>query len=247
MKLKIKTPAQIKPNRKPAAQAQEPGFMAYRRQVLNENSSFVVREAYRALRTNIRFALRGEGCKKFCITSSAPGEGKSITILNLAITIAENGQKVILIDGDMRRPALARLLMEKAAPGLSNVLAGEVTAKEAVRKEVYPNLDILLSGNIPPNPSELLGSEQMQKLVETLSEQYDYILIDAPPAAVVTDVCVIGNMLDGVLVLARQGRVRKDELKHTMNVLELADSKVLGCIFNGVPTDVKTPNYGYYE
>lgn len=232
-------------NKKTAA-AKDPGFMSQRRQILNERSPFAMQEAYRTLRTNIRFALRGKGCKSFCITSSSQGEGKSITMLNLAITFAETGQKVLLIDADLRRPAIARLLVENAAPGLSNVLAGLATEEESIRKDIYPNLDVLLSGDIPPNPSELLGSERMLELIQKLSDRYDYILVDTPPVNIVSDACVVANMLDGVLLLARQGRSRKESLKRAVNHLKLTNANLLGCVFNGVPQEIRS-SYSYYE
>lgn len=224
----------------------ENGFLSQRRQILNEKTPFATKEAYRTLRTNIRFALQGSGCKKFCITSSSQGEGKSITMLNLAITFAEAGQRVLLIDADMRRPAISRLLVEKAAPGLSNILAGLATEQEALRKDVYPNLDVIYSGDIPPNPAELLDSDRMRDLLERLSKWYDYILVDTPPVNIVSDACVVANMLDGTLLLARQGRSRKESLKRAVNHLELAGVKILGCIFNGVPHEIRT-TYSYYE
>ncbi len=205
-----------------------------RRHILNKNSSFHVKEAYKTLRTNIRFFLHGNNCKKICITSSAMGEGKSITVLNLAISFAEDGKKVLLIDADMRRPALARLLVEKAAPGLSNVLAGLASVEDAIRESVYPNLDILFSGDIPPNPSELLGSEEMSKMLDTLSERYDYILVDTPPINIVADTCVIANMLDGVLYLVRQNKTEKDSVRRGINQLELTGAKLLGFVMNGI-------------
>jgi capsular exopolysaccharide synthesis family protein len=225
----------------------ENGFMAQRRNLLSDISSFTTAEAYRTLRTNIRFALRGEGCKKFCITSSAQGEGKSITITNLAISFAEAGHKVLLIDADLRRPAVARLLVEKATPGLSNVLAGLSSEEEAVRPSAYTNLDILLSGDVPPNPAELLGSERMLQLMEKLSKKYDYILVDTPPVNIVSDTAVVANMLDGVLLLARQDRSRKDNIKRAVNNLKLTGAKILGCVFNGVPRETKGYYYEYKE
>lgn len=222
------------------------GFMNQRRQLLSEISSFSTKEAYRTLRTNIRFSLRGEGCKTFCITSSAQGEGKSITMVNLAISFAEAGQKVLLIDADLRRPAIARLLVEKATPGLSNVLAGLVDEDEVVRNSAYPGMDIIFSGDIPPNPAELLGSERMAQLIEKLSKRYDYILVDTPPVNIVSDTCVIANMLDGVLILARQDKSRKDNVKRAVDRLKLTGANLLGCIFNGVPRENKT-TYGYYN
>ena len=210
-----------------------------RKMILSESSPFMLQEAYKTLRTNLLFALRGEGCKRFCITSSMPGEGKSITILNLAISIAQTGRRVLLIDADLRRPALARLLAVNPAPGLSNVLADQATLSEAIRAETYPNLDVMLSGDVPPNPSELLSSEQMVKLVEDVSRKYDYVLVDAPPVNLVSDCCIVANMLDGIVLLARQGKARKDGVKQAINQLRLTECKVLGCVFNGVAVNPK--------
>ena len=235
----------LKLNKKAQAK-QDSGFMNQRRQILSEQSPFAMKEAYRTLRTNIRFALRGEGCKKFCITSSSQGEGKSISMLNLAITFAETGHKVLLIDADMRRPAINRLLVEKATPGLSNVLAGLTDETEVLRKDIRPNLDVIFSGDIPPNPAELLDSDRMKQMLEKLSKRYDYILVDTPPVNVVSDACVVANMLDGALLLARQGRSRKESLKRAVNNLNLAGVKLLGCVFNGVPHEIKTI-YSYYD
>ncbi len=220
--------------------------MNTRRQILNKNSSFAVQEAYKTLRTNIRFFLRSEHCKRFCITSGGAGEGKSITLMNLAISLAETGDKVLLIDADMRRPALARLLVEKATPGLSNVLAGLETCEGAIRKEMYPNLDIMFSGDVPPNPSELLGSDRMQQLIEEMAEHYDYILVDTPPVNVVSDACIIASLLDGVLMLVRKDQSRKDDTKRALDSLRLTGAKVLGFVLNGVELDTKK-NYGYYN
>lgn len=231
---------------KKAQTKQDSGYMNQRRQILSEQSPFAMKEAYRTLRTNIRFALQGEGCKKFCITSSSQGEGKSISMLNLAITFAETGHKVLLIDADMRRPAINRLLVEKASPGLSNVLAGLTDETEVLRKDIRPNLDVIFSGDIPPNPAELLDSDRMKQLIEKLSKRYDYILVDTPPVNVVSDACVVADMLDGALLLARQGRSRKESLKRAVNNLNLAGVKLLGCVFNGVPHEIKTI-YSYYD
>ena len=224
----------------------ENGFMNQRRQLLSDISSFTAKEAYRTLRTNIRFALRGKGCKCFCITSSAQGEGKSITIVNLAISFAEAGHKVLLIDADLRRPAIARLLVEKATPGLSNVLAGHSTEEEVIRSSAYTNLDVIFSGDVPPNPAELLGSERMAEMIEKLAKRYDYILVDTPPVNIVSDTCVIANMLGGVLLLARQEHSRKDNIKRAVSNLRLTGAKILGCVFNGVPRETKG-YYGYYN
>lgn len=232
---------------KKAKQTQETNgsFMAQRRQILNKNSDFIVQEAYKSLRTNVRFFLHNYECKKLCITSATAGEGKSITMLNLAISIAQSGQKVILIDADLRRPAMARLLVEKAAPGLSNVLAGLSTIQESIRTEVYPNLDILFSGDVPPNPSEILGSAEMEKLITDLSKRYDYVLVDTPPVGVVSDASLVASLVDGVLLLVRQNRTKKDEVRRAVNNLQLTGARILGYILNGVVPE-HGDSYGYY-
>lgn len=222
-----------------------------RRRILNEKSSFYVQEAYKTLRTNIRFSLGTGNNKKFCITSSLASEGKSITILNLAISFAQSGQKVLLIDADLRRPNLARLLIEKSSPGLSNILAGLCGPEEGVRKEVYPNLDIIFSGEIPPNPSELLGSPRMKQLVDAMAGRYDYILMDAPPVDIVSDACIIANVLDGVLYLVRMNQTEKEAVAIGVKQLELSGAKLMGFVLNGAePEGVghygrKKYRYGY--
>ena len=231
-------------------------FVNQRRHILGKNSNFYVREAYKTLRTNVRFFLSGEGCKKFAITSGLAGEGKSITILNLAISFAEAGNKVLLLDADLRRPTMAKLLIEKASPGLSNVLAGLCKPEDAIRKNIYPNLDILFSGEIPPNPSELLGGQRMRNMLEKLSREYDYILVDTPPVAIVADVCVLADVLDGVLFLVRTDRTERDAVARGLKQLEISGAKLMGFVLNGGSKErggyygkkYKYKNkYGYYR
>lgn len=215
------------------AHSQKTSYTAQRRNILNKNTSFHIREAFKSLRTNIRFFHSTEGCRKFCVTSSVASEGKSITTLNLAITFAEANQRVLLIDADLRRPSLARLLIEKASPGLSNVLAGLCTEEDAIRKNVYPNLDVMLSGEIPPNPSELLGTPRMQQMIERLSANYDYILVDTSPVGIVADACLVASVLDGVLFLVRQYKTEKDSLAKSLRQLQNAGVRVMGFVING--------------
>lgn len=231
-------------------------YILQRRHILGKNSSFYVQEAYKTLRTNIRFFLSGDGCKKFCITSGLASEGKSITILNLAISFAEAGAKVLLIDADLRRPSLARLLIENASPGLSNVLAGLCKPEEGIRTSSYANLDVMFSGEIPPNPSELLGSERMTKMLDKLSLKYDYILMDTPPVGVVSDVCVVGQQLDGVLFLVRQNYTEKEAVAKGIKQLEISGAKLMGFVLNGADKNRNSrysrkykykSRYGYYR
>lgn len=220
-------------------------FRAKRKAILNESSDFSVREAYKTLRTNIRFSLPEGGCQKLCLTSGLPGEGKSITALNLAISFAETGQKVLLVDADLRRPTMARLLIENGDPGLSNVLAGMCSEEEAIHKSPYPNLDVLFSGVIPPNPSELLGSARMEKLIEKLSAQYDYILIDTPPVNMVSDACVVAKLFDGVLFVVRQNKSERETVSRGLNQLDIAGVKVLGMILNDAELSRSKSRYNY--
>lgn len=210
----------------------EQSFVSQRRLILNPNSSFVIQEAYKTLRSNVRFSLHGEGCKRVCLTSGMAGEGKSTTILNLAISFAETGSRVLLIDADMRRPSQAKLLVQRGTPGLSNVLVGMCKAEDAIRRQLRPNLDVMLSGEIPPNPLELLGSQQMKQLLDTLSGDYDYILIDTPPIGIVSDACEVAVLTDGVLFLVRQGETDKEVVARGVNQLEFANAKLLGFILN---------------
>lgn len=212
----------------------EQSFTAQRRMLLGPNSSFYVQEAYNTLRTNIRFAIPGEGCKRLCLTSGLAGEGKSTTILNLAISFAETGSKVLLIDGDMRRPSQAKLMIEKASPGLSNVLAGLCDADAAIRRGIKPNMDVMFAGKIPPNPLELLGSARMKELIDSMSKRYDVILVDTPPVSVVSDACEVANVTDGVLFLVRQNRTDKDAVTRGIKQLELSNARLLGFVMNGV-------------
>lgn len=224
-------------------------FKAQRKHILSENSSFGVREAYKTLRANVRFSAPGEECKKICVTSGLSGEGKSITTLNIAISFAESGKRVLLIDADLRRPAMARLLVENGAPGLSNVLAGLCREEDAIREERYPNLDVLFSGEIPPNPSELLGSVPMEQLIGRLSKRYDYIFVDTPPVNVVSDACVLASILDGVLFVVRQNHSERDSVKRGVGQLKMAGAKLLGFVLNGAETgsSKRYGKYYYYE
>lgn len=213
--------------------SQKISYTAQRRNILNKNTSFHIREAFKSLRTNIRFFQSTKGCRKFCITSSVASEGKSITTLNLAITFAEANQRVLLIDADLRRPSLARLLIENASPGLSNVLAGLCTEEEVIHKNVFPNMDVILSGEIPPNPSELLGTPRMKQMIDKLSANYDYILVDTSPVGIVSDACLVASVLDGVLFLVRQNKTEKDTLSRSLRQLQNAGVRVMGFVING--------------
>ncbi len=205
-----------------------------REKVLNSKSPFHVREAYKALRTNLIFSLPSDGCKKIAVTSALASEGKSTNALNLAITFAEMEAKVLIIDCDLRRPNLARLLDVQNAPGLSNYLVGLNTSEEVVRKSTYNNLSYITAGNIPPNPVELLSSENMSRLMEKLEKEFDYIFLDTPPVNLVIDTVVASKYVHGVVMIALQNSTDKEAIRYALSQLNFVGAKVLGFILNGV-------------
>ncbi len=212
--------------------------------LINESTAFHVREAYKAMRTNVMFSVPDEGCKVIGVTSAIPGEGKSTSILNLAITFAETGIRVLLIDADMRRPNIKTILETEESLGLSDVLARFVKISDSINHTPYENLDVLYSGSIPPNPVELLASDNMKNLVEGLKKFYDYILIDTPPINVVTDATVLSRLLHGIILVVRENVSRKDEVAEALNKLSFVNAKVLGLILNDRAYQSK--RRGYY-
>lgn len=214
--------------------------------LLGDRVAFHVKEAYKALRTNVMFSVPDQGCKVIGVTSAVPSEGKSITVLNLALTFAETGTRVLLIDGDMRRPNIKKILgtAESEGKGLSDVLARFVEAKEAIRSSGYDNLDVLFSGSVPPNPVELLASDNMKEMIEGLKSDYDYIFVDTPPINVVTDATVITRLLHGIILVARENVSRRDEVSDALNKLNFVNAKVLGLVLND--RVFQTKRRGYY-
>ena len=219
-----------------------------RRNLLSAKSDFYVREAYKVLRTNVSFALTGdEACKIVVVTSSLQSEGKSITALNLAISYAQTDRKVLVIDCDLRRPKIARLLRMSAKAGLSNLLMNRDLWDEAIQPTHVKGLDVILSGDIPPNPSELLGSPRMQRLLTELREHYDYIILDSPPVNMVTDAVVLAPQSDGVLFLVRANHSERGAVIHAVEQLEYAKAKILGFVLNDVDMEKTHYSYGKYR
>ncbi len=212
--------------------------------ILSDKSNFATKEAYKAIRTNVTFTLGtvGSGCKKIIITSSVTGEGKTTTCINLAIAFAQTGAKVIVIDADMRKPRVYRHLGLQKENGLSDVLCSMIDLKTAVKRCGDQAIDCITSGQIPPNPAELMASDNMKKVIDELSKTYDYIFIDTPPVTLVTDVVAIANCVDGVIIVARQNYTIHELLKRAIANLRFADAKILGYILNDVSMENK--HYG---
>ena len=231
-----------------AAQAQRISKVKHdRKHILSKKSGFYLQEAYRALRTNVNFALADkEGAKVVMVTSSLQSEGKSLTALNLAIALGQMDQKVLLMDCDLRRPRMARLLNINAPAGLSNLLMDFSLLDVAVTSSEEHGIDLILAGDIPPNPAELLSSGRMQKLLDMMREQYDYILLDSPPVDLVVDAVALSTKCDGVLFVVRADQSERGAVIHGMDQLQYAGANVLGFVFNGVTSETAS-GYGKYR
>jgi len=210
--------------------------------LLTDSTDFITKEAYKAARTNIRFSLSsGKGCKKIIITSASPGEGKTTTCLNLALAFAQTNAKVLIIDADLRKPRLYRHLLIERENGLSDLLCGLIEIKDAIKHCERHNLDCITSGQIPPNPAELLSSKEMEILLEELSTSYDYIFVDTPPVTVVTEAAAMAKSASGVILVIRQNSTIHESIERALLNLEMTNAKVLGFVLNGVDES----SYGY--
>lgn len=205
-----------------------------RKFILDDSTAFSIKEQYKTLRTNVMFSIPNKNCKVVGISSAQPMEGKSINCLNLAIAFAQTNARVLLVDCDLRLPKQSSLVALNAVPGISNVLVGMNKVEEAIQKTGFFGLDVLLSGEIPPNPSELLGSESMGSLIKLLKEQYDYIFIDLPPINIVADATIVSKLIDGLILVVRAEVSKREGVQHAVNQLELAEASIIGIILNGV-------------
>lgn len=188
-------------------------------------------EAYRKLRTNLQFINQCNNVKSLLFSSSLAGEGKSVTVANIAVTLAQAGKKVVIADCDLRKP-VQHLLFGRRATGLTNVIRGERTLAEVLQDTEVPNLRLLASGARLPNPSELLASEKMTQLLQELTDSADYVIIDSPPILPVTDTCILANQVDGVVVVLGAGIVRVEAAQLAMEALESVQANVVGVMIN---------------
>ncbi len=214
--------------------------------VTHDYSPTPVGEAYRSLRTSILFSKTFGPVKSMVISSVAPGEGKSFTAANLAITLAQQKSRTLLIDADFRRGVMHNSFNCPKKPGLTNYLTG-VASLESVLNETYiPNLTLITCGSMIPNPSELLGSDKMQKFIEGITQRYDFVIFDTPPLFAASDAVILGTLVDGVSLVIRAGMTRRDDVQRKMELFQNVRAKVIGVILNGAGVEVAHEGYSYY-
>jgi len=216
--------------------------------ISHSNPKSPISEAFRVLRTNIQFLSFDKKLKTILITSSGMGEGKTTVISNLAITMAQTGSKVLLIDGDLRKPKIHQLFSFSNSKGLTNLLISRHGYdKDFIQNSGIDNLDILVSGPIPPNPSELLGSSVMKDFLLGLKDYYDIILIDTPPVGTVTDAAVLSTITDGVILLISSGNIQIKAAQRAKELLLKVNANIIGVALNNINThDEDGYYYSYY-
>ena len=217
-----------------------------RTETISDKSKFAIVESYKSARSNIMFSLSADDDKLFAVTSYSKGEGKSTVSANLAISFSKMEKKVLLVDCDLRRPNIHNIFKIENQAGLSNVIGKMVEFEEVIHRNVLPNLDILPSGTIPPNPSELLCSPKFTNLVKKLYEEYDYIIFDTPPIGVVADALLLKDIIAGFVVVLRERSTTHGDVQNIMDSMKLADAKILGFVKVGCTSNKKRRRRGYY-
>ena len=220
--------------------------------LVGKNIGFAAQESYKLLRTKLQFSFADDNaCHVIGISSALPGEGKSVTAINLAYSLSELGKRVILLDADMRRPTLAEKLNINKKPGLSSYLTGQSDLNELVQNCNISGdeqaFHVIAAGQNPPNPVELLSSNRMDMAIESLRKQYDYVIFDLPPIVEVSDTLAIAQKVDGVLVVVRQNHCNRLALNMTLRQLAFVDAKVLGVVFNAVADEGRPYGRKYYR
>lgn len=221
------------------------------RNILNNDSKFAIVEGYKSARTSLVFSLVAENNPCVAVTSWSKGEGKSTATVNLAISFAKMGKRVLLVDTDLRRPNVHNLLKLKNTVGLSEIVGQFADFEDAVYRDAVPCLDVLTSGAVPPNPSELIGSTAFGSFMNMVKNQYDYIILDTPPVGVVTDALLLKEHIAGYVMIVREKLTTHGEIEKAVQAIELANTKILGFLKVGCSLQdrkkYKKGNYGYYK
>lgn len=227
-----------------AVSPQKPQKNAREDFIIRPNSNFATVESYKTIRTNLKFSLNKEGCRKIAITSALPRDGKSMVSVNLAVSLAQTNERVLIIDGDLRKARIHKFFGIKNIPGLTNLLGGFSELSEVIKPTDFKNLFVIPCGVVPPNPAELLASDSMKSLISQLEKEFDYILIDTPPVNVVSDALTLTPVVDGFVIVTKQKVNTHPELQRVISSLEFVGAKIIGFILNGVDLREKG-KYGY--
>lgn len=210
--------------------------------ILDDPKSYYA-EAFRTIKTNIKYSSADKHKKVLLVTSTEAGEGKSTISSNLALSLSQDNKKVIIIDGDLRKPSVHKQFRISGSVGLTELLIGE-EALEKIKHKINPYLDAIASGHIPPNPAELLASEEMEKVIEKLREEYDYVIIDTNPIGLVADAQILSSKVDGVILVARYEKTKKENLLSCKKMIDQVGGNTIGVVLNGI--DEKRGKYYHY-
>ncbi|MGE7093361.1 CpsD/CapB family tyrosine-protein kinase [Lysinibacillus sp. NPDC048646] len=214
-----------------------------RKLVTVANSNSIVSEQFRTIRTNITFSMPDKNIKTILVTSATPGEGKSTNVANIGVVFAQEGKKIVIVDADLRKPTMHYTFLLQNVRGLSNILTRQSTMLDVINRTDIPNLFVLTSGPIPPNPAELLASKTLESVMEELKKEFDIIIFDAPPILSVTDAQILSNKCDGTLLIVNSGAVENSSVLKAKASLESSKANILGVVLN----NYKLPRSQYYE
>jgi capsular exopolysaccharide synthesis family protein len=244
----IEEEAAGKKSRKKWESLEEEGQQIESRLVTHFDPKSPISESYRTLRTNLAFTRVDNPMKTILITSAGPKEGKSTTVSNLAITLAQLGSNVVLVDSDLRRPVVHAIFGMEKEDGLTDHIMGHVPYEQSLKKSLLDNLSIVTSGTLPPNPSELLGSKAMEEFIDRLKKDFDIVLFDSPPVIAVTDAAILCSKVDGAFLVISSGTTNRDAINRAKRLLENVQTQVLGAVLNGVDISgaYGSSNYYYY-
>lgn len=219
------------------------GLSSAEQLVTHFNPRSPVSEAYRQLRTNIQFSSLDRPLRTLLVTSTGPQEGKSTTLANLAVTVAQTGSSVLVVDCDLRRPTLQRIFGVRNDRGLTSMLLSDSLDVVPKLSTDVPGLAVLPSGPLPPNPAELLASRRMTEVIERLTREAEMVIFDSPPVVAVTDAAVLASKLDGVLLVISSGKTKRDLAQRAKAMLEKVNARILGVVLNNVKYDTSLHHY----
>ncbi|KQL58790.1 MULTISPECIES: CpsD/CapB family tyrosine-protein kinase [Bacillaceae] len=216
-----------------------------RQLIADVNKHSPITEQYRNIRTNIEYSAIDTDIHSLLITSAGPGEGKSTTASNLAVVMGQNGQRVLLIDADMRKPTAHYTFSLMNTHGLTNVLTRQQKLVDVAQETSIENVSLLTCGPVPPNPAELLNSKMMEMVIKEACENFDMVIIDTPPVMAVADAQILSSKVDGTIIVTSSGKTDRDQLEQTKGNLVKAKANILGVVLNNKPIDQNT--YYYYQ